>query len=138
MTSGGGQGSRDLRAGVSKEDRPALHDRVGTPTPFPCPCPRHTLAPAHFADRGYNGLQFSHAANCWARNVTVLNADNGLFVTWTDRSTFRGEVRIRNAFPETLLHARMRVCIVACIVRMFRPTSWLAAAQPAAHTGSAA
>ncbi|KAL4457378.1 hypothetical protein ABPG75_012243 [Micractinium tetrahymenae] len=51
---------------------------------------KHTLAPEHFADRGYNGLQFSHAANCWARNVTILNADNGLFVTFTDRSTFRG------------------------------------------------
>ncbi|KAL4441064.1 hypothetical protein ABPG77_010495 [Micractinium sp. CCAP 211/92] len=51
---------------------------------------KHTLAPEHFADRGYNGLQFSHVSNCWARNVTILNADNGLFVTWTDRSTFRG------------------------------------------------
>lgn len=71
-----------------------LHQKPGTAHFRRCLRPtrrcRHTLAPEHFADRGYNALQFSHAANCWARNVTVLNADNGLFVSWTDRSTFRG------------------------------------------------
>lgn len=51
---------------------------------------KHTLAPLHFADRGFNAVQFTRGSNCWARNLTILNADNGLLFSWMDRSTIRG------------------------------------------------
>ncbi|PSC69036.1 band 7 [Micractinium conductrix] len=49
-----------------------------------------TPAARHFADRGYNALQFGHGSNSWAANVTILNADNALFFTHMQRSTLRG------------------------------------------------
>lgn len=35
----------------------------------------------HGLDHGFNGPHFQTALNCWARNVTVCNADNGFGIT---------------------------------------------------------
>jgi len=32
----------------------------------------------HLHDPGYNGIMFRRTAHCWVKNVTVVNADNGL------------------------------------------------------------
>jgi hypothetical protein len=34
----------------------------------------------HFTEQGYNPLAFGRVANCWARNLRVVNADSGVFV----------------------------------------------------------
>ena len=44
----------------------------------------------HFSDRGYNALDLGGVANCFIRDVTVLNADNALFLRWADRCTLTG------------------------------------------------
>lgn len=41
----------------------------------------------HFEERGYNGIQFWRVANSWVRNITIRNADNGIFVDWNTRFT---------------------------------------------------
>ncbi|KAI3429764.1 hypothetical protein D9Q98_010077 [Chlorella vulgaris] len=41
----------------------------------------------HHSDRGYNGIHMASAANCWIRDIKVLHADNGIFVTKTDFTT---------------------------------------------------
>jgi hypothetical protein len=35
----------------------------------------------HFTEQGYNPLTFMNVADCWARNLRVLNADSGPFVS---------------------------------------------------------
>ena len=52
---------------------------------------RHTEVGPHLADRGYNAIDVQGAADFWIRNVTVLNADNAVFLKRTDRATVRGE-----------------------------------------------
>lgn len=42
----------------------------------------------HFAERGWNGITFINAANCWARSLRLLNCDNCLTTTGTDWTTF--------------------------------------------------
>lgn len=62
-----------------------------------CPCIRHPTAcrhtevGPHFSDRGYNAFDIAGVANFFMRDVTVLNADNALFLRWADRSTLTGE-----------------------------------------------
>ena len=34
----------------------------------------------HFTEVGYNAVAFNNAADCWARDIRILNADSGLFV----------------------------------------------------------
>jgi hypothetical protein len=34
----------------------------------------------HLKEEGYNAIQFRGASNCWVRNVTVIDADNGIIV----------------------------------------------------------
>ncbi|EFN56045.1 hypothetical protein CHLNCDRAFT_145493 [Chlorella variabilis] len=48
----------------------------------------HSMVGPHFTDRGYNAMEFKAVANMWVSKVTVLNADNALFTSWADRSTF--------------------------------------------------
>eukprot|EP00798_Chlamydomonas_sp_ICE-L_P018183 gene18183-24621_t len=44
----------------------------------------------HFMEAGWNGIEFSDASNCWARNISILNSDNAInfyrssFCTVTD------------------------------------------------------
>ncbi|MCY2930742.1 MAG: glycosyl hydrolase family 28-related protein [Planctomycetota bacterium] len=38
----------------------------------------------HFTEQGYNALNLGNAADCWARNIRIRNADSGIFI----RSTF--------------------------------------------------
>src|SRR5260221_3180157 len=33
----------------------------------------------HFTEAGYNAVAFSGVADCWARNLTITNADSGIF-----------------------------------------------------------
>jgi len=37
-----------------------------------------TVKAPHLRDPGYNGVMFRRTANCWVKNVTVVNADNGM------------------------------------------------------------
>jgi len=39
----------------------------------------HVPYPGHFNEMGYNGVAFSNAADCWARNLVISNADGGIF-----------------------------------------------------------
>ena len=36
---------------------------------------RHSSYEGHFLEPGFNGVEFSDASNCWARNLTILNGD---------------------------------------------------------------
>lgn len=46
--------------------------------------------PIHFTDKGYNAIEISYAANMWISQVTILNADNGIFTSFVAHSTFEG------------------------------------------------
>jgi hypothetical protein len=35
----------------------------------------------HFSDLGFNAVAFSGVAHCWARNLTLTNADSGIFAS---------------------------------------------------------
>ena len=37
----------------------------------------------HFTERGYNGIFFDGVQNCWVRDVTILDADNGILFHMT-------------------------------------------------------
>jgi len=37
-----------------------------------------TKKAAHLKDPGYNGVMFRRTAHCWIKNITVVNADNGM------------------------------------------------------------
>ncbi|HCU50277.1 MAG TPA: hypothetical protein DGG94_10850, partial [Micromonosporaceae bacterium] len=57
-----------------------------------------TVRPRHLQDKGYNGLVFQCAWDCWARDVSVVDSDNGfLFVSaknitlWDTKVTGRGQ-----------------------------------------------
>jgi hypothetical protein len=39
-----------------------------------------TVRPAHLQDKGYNGLVFQCAWDCWADDVTVVDSDNGFLL----------------------------------------------------------
>ncbi|PSC74526.1 band 7 [Micractinium conductrix] len=41
----------------------------------------------HATDRGYNALGFAHAANVWVSQVSILNAENALFMQWVDHAS---------------------------------------------------
>jgi hypothetical protein len=34
----------------------------------------------HFTERGFNAIAFTRAANCWIRNIRIVNADSGIFL----------------------------------------------------------
>ena len=60
----------------------------------------HTPAPQHHQELGYNGIYLEHAANCWVRNVEILNADNGIVLHNIDFSTVEN-VTIRVTKPRS-------------------------------------
>ena len=33
----------------------------------------------HFTELGYNAIAMSKVADCWARNIRIVNADSGIF-----------------------------------------------------------
>jgi hypothetical protein len=35
----------------------------------------------HFTELGYNAIAFNGVANCWVRNVRIINSDSGMFVS---------------------------------------------------------
>ncbi len=35
----------------------------------------------HFTELGYNAIAINNAADCWVRNVRIINADSGIFMT---------------------------------------------------------
>jgi hypothetical protein len=35
----------------------------------------------HFKEEGFNGIRFSNTVHCWARDVEIVNADSGAFVS---------------------------------------------------------
>jgi hypothetical protein len=39
-----------------------------------------TVRPAHLQDKGYNGLAFQCAWDCWANDVSVVDSDNGFLL----------------------------------------------------------
>ena len=36
--------------------------------------------PGHLLEAGWNGVEFTDASQCWARNITILNGDTLLSV----------------------------------------------------------
>lgn len=44
----------------------------------------------HFNEEGYNGIFLAHVANCWVRDVEIIDADSGIFAAWTHFTTFDG------------------------------------------------
>lgn len=44
--------------------------------------PKHTYA-GHFKEAGYNALETAQVANCWVKNVEIINCDSGLFIRGT-------------------------------------------------------
>ncbi|MCT9932870.1 glycoside hydrolase family 55 protein [Planotetraspora sp. A-T 1434] len=44
----------------------------------------------HLKDKGFNGLLFQCAWNCWADDVVVENSDNGIILTCAKNTTVRG------------------------------------------------
>ena len=46
--------------------------------PAPLPCPQ---------ERGWNAIEFAFAHNCWARDIGIINADNGIVMNggWMGR-----------------------------------------------------
>jgi len=49
-----------------------------------------TTQRSHLEDEGYNGLAFQCAWDCWARDVVVTNADNGILVVGSKSLTLTG------------------------------------------------
>ena len=54
----------------------------------------------HLKNAGSNGLYFNRAINCWAKNVTIENAENGVFMAQDKNITLTG-LKIRG---EVFLH----------------------------------
>lgn len=57
-----------------------------------------TVRPRHLQDKGYNGLVFQCAWDCWARDVSVVDSDNGFLLVsakgvtlWQTRVSGRGQ-----------------------------------------------
>lgn len=44
---------------------------------------------SHCRDLGYNGIYFSRAVNCWARDITVVNADSAINLSASKNVTVR-------------------------------------------------
>lgn len=57
-------------------------------------------AKMHLQDRGFNAFQLEGVRNCWIRDVTILNADNGAHFHFVDHSLVSnlvvGVTRLRN------------------------------------------
>jgi hypothetical protein len=49
-----------------------------------------TTQQSHLEDKGYNGLAFQCAWDCWARDVVVTNSDNGILVVSGKSLTLTG------------------------------------------------
>lgn len=56
---------------------------------LPSPSPHAGPFDHHFVVRGFNGLYYVGAANCWAKNLHVLNADCAGEAIHSDFSEFR-------------------------------------------------
>ena len=41
---------------------------------------RYVKYQGHLLEEGWNGVEFAGAANCWVRNLTVINADNPIII----------------------------------------------------------
>jgi parallel beta-helix repeat protein len=39
---------------------------------------------------GYNGIDLNQCSNCWIKNVTIKNSDNGIFLTQSKNVTVDG------------------------------------------------
>ena len=61
---------------VIKQFSPSLHDSgiENLTIEFP-----RTPYKGHFSELGYNGIDFAYAAECWAKNIKIHNADSGIF-----------------------------------------------------------
>ena len=61
---------------VIKQFSPSLHDSgiENLTIEFP-----KTPYKGHFSELGYNGIDFANAAECWAKNIKIHNADSGIF-----------------------------------------------------------
>ena len=60
------------------------------------------LAVPHLENVGYNGIYFNRAINCWARNVKIINSENGLIISQSKNITsqntiFNGDVKMHHA-----------------------------------------
>jgi hypothetical protein len=55
--------------------------------------PFHTY-PGHLDEVGFNPLTFEGALNCWARNITILNADNGPSFSGMSKHCLMRDVRL--------------------------------------------
>lgn len=60
----------------------------------------HVPATPHLLERGYNGLYLINAANCWVRNVEIVNADNGIIMHNLDFSTVQN-ITVRVTKPRS-------------------------------------
>ncbi|PRW56123.1 band 7 [Chlorella sorokiniana] len=52
----------------------------------------HSLMEEHHNARGRNAIQMAYAANVWVRNVRIINADSGIFLSWVHRSSIQDVV----------------------------------------------
>ncbi|PRW20475.1 band 7 [Chlorella sorokiniana] len=48
---------------------------------------RHTPYGGHHKELGMGGVEFSNVEDCWARDLRVINSDNGVMVAFSDRVT---------------------------------------------------
>ncbi|MDJ0772983.1 MAG: DUF4955 domain-containing protein [Mastigocoleus sp. MO_167.B18] len=60
------------------------------------------LRTTHLENLGYNGIYFNRAINCWTRNITIKNAENGLIISQSKNITakkinFTGDVKMHHA-----------------------------------------
>lgn len=49
----------------------------------------HDFYTCHLCCKGYNAITLTSISNCWVRNVDIINADNGIFVTASDFASIR-------------------------------------------------
>jgi hypothetical protein len=58
--------------------------------------PSSTRYPGHFQEEGYNAVQFTNAANCFARNLRVKNAGarQKSFLTCSGSLAYAAVVRV--------------------------------------------
>jgi parallel beta-helix repeat protein len=55
--------------------------------------PNHTWQDnpgGYYNNSGYNGIALRFCENCWVKNVTIKNADNGIFLTSSNNVTLDG------------------------------------------------
>jgi hypothetical protein len=63
-----------------------------------------TPYPGHFNELGYNGIQLSGVAHCWVRNVTLINAEGGVFTGGASFNTITNVILTRT--PDKAVYAK--------------------------------